>query len=102
QAQGRKQILDRIVQVQATDTMNGGGTLGALKQPIGVLGAKFTLFQPRPTTRLNTTTLARYTKNRLRVMRQVEYSSKNHNRIDLVLFINGLPAATIELKTDLT
>jgi type I restriction enzyme R subunit len=33
-------------------------------------------------------------------MRQVYYSTKNANSIDLVLFVNGLPVATIELKTD--
>ena len=102
QAQGRKQILDRIVQVLATDTMNGGGTLAALKAPIGVLTAKFTLFQARPATTLNAATAARFGMNRVRVMRQVEYSTKNGNRLDLALFVNGIPVATIELKTDLT
>lgn len=102
QAQGRKQILDRIVQVLATDTMNGGGTLAALKAPIGVLNAKFSLFQARPATTLNAVTVERFGMNRVRVMRQVEYSTKNGNRLDLALFVNGIPVATIELKTDLT
>jgi type I restriction enzyme R subunit len=102
QAQGRKQILDRIVQVLANDTMNGGGTLAALKTPIGVLNAKFTLFQARPATTLNAVTVERFGMNRVRVMRQVEYSTKNGNRLDLALFVNGIPVATIELKTDLT
>jgi type I restriction enzyme R subunit len=35
-------------------------------------------------------------------MRQVHYSTKNQNSLDLVLFINGIPVATIELKTELT
>ncbi|MFM9920868.1 type I restriction endonuclease subunit R [Lacisediminihabitans sp. H27-G8] len=99
---GRKQILDRIVQTQTTDTMNGGGTLNVLKASIGVLNAKFTMFQARPATTLNPKTAERFAANRLRVMRQVEYSSKNGNRIDLVLFVNGIPVSTIELKTDLT
>lgn len=102
QAQGRKQILDRVVQVLATDTMNGGGTLAALKAPIGVLNAKFTLFQARPATTLNAVTVERFGMNRVRVMRQVEYSIKNDNRLDLALFVNGIPVATIELKTELT
>lgn len=99
---GRKQILDRIVAAQANDTMNGGGTLGVLKSSIGVLNAKFSLFQARPATTLNATTVDRFVANKLRVMRQVTYSTKHTNRIDLVLFVNGLPVATIELKTDLT
>ncbi|WP_447947659.1 type I restriction endonuclease subunit R [Microbacterium maritypicum] len=99
---GRKQILDRIVAAQANDTMNGGGTLGALKASVGVLNAKFSLFQARPASSLNPTTVERFAANKLRVVRQVTYSTKNTNRIDLVLFVNGLPVATIELKTDLT
>ena len=102
QEQGRKQILDRIAKKQADDPMNGGGTLNALKAPIGVLNAKFTMMQPRPATTLNPATVARYGQNRLRVMRQVEYSTRHGNRIDLVLFVNGIPVATIELKTELT
>ena len=35
-------------------------------------------------------------------MRQVRYSLHNENSIDLVLFIIGLPVATVELKTDFT
>ncbi|MGO4103385.1 type I restriction endonuclease subunit R [Leifsonia sp. YAF41] len=102
QDKARTQLLDRIAQAQSTDPMNGGGTLNVLKKPIGQGNARYSLFQARPATMLNPKLGERYAANRLRVMRQVEYSSKNANRIDLVLFVNGLPAASIELKTDLT
>ena len=36
------------------------------------------------------------------MVRQVRYSLHNENCIDLVLFLNGLPVATVELKTDFT
>ena len=36
------------------------------------------------------------------VVRQIHYSSGNENSIDLVLFLNGVPVATAELKTDFT
>jgi type I restriction enzyme R subunit len=43
---------------------------------------------------------ARYAANRLRVVRQVR---TNHDDvIDLVLFLNGIPVATVEIKTDFT
>ena len=35
-------------------------------------------------------------------MRQVHRSMHNDNSIDLVLFVNGIPVATIELKTEAT
>ncbi|MFN4262032.1 MAG: type I restriction endonuclease, partial [Gemmataceae bacterium] len=46
--------------------------------------------------------LARYAANRLRVVRQLRYSLANENCFDLVLFLNGIPVATVELKTDFT
>jgi type I restriction enzyme R subunit len=46
--------------------------------------------------------LRAYGANRLRVVRQVHYSLYCENSIDLVLFLNGLPVATVELKTDFT
>jgi type I restriction enzyme R subunit len=44
----------------------------------------------------------KYKKNTLRVVRQLYYSKDNTNSIDLVLFLNGIPIATCELKTDFT
>ena len=43
-----------------------------------------------------------YAKNRLSVVRQLQYSIKNTNSIDLVFFINGIPVVTAELKNALT
>jgi len=51
---------------------------------------------------MNDDILARYGANRLRVIRQVRYSQQNENSIDLVLFLNGIPVATVEMKTDFT
>jgi type I restriction enzyme R subunit len=102
QAQGLARVLDRLVRVLGTDPMNSGGTLNVLKRPVAVTPASLSLFQPRPTTGLNATTEARFAANRVRVMRQVSYSTRNGNRLDLVLFVNGIPVATVEVKTDLT
>jgi len=43
-----------------------------------------------------------YLKNRLTIIRQLKYSKKNENSIDIVLFLNGLPVVTLELKNSLT
>lgn len=102
QAQGRTRVLDRVVRILGTDPMNSGGTLNVLKRPVAVTPASLSLFQPRPATGLNATTEARFAANRVRVMRQVSYSTRNGNRLDLVLFVNGIPVATVEIKTDLT
>ncbi|GMU89474.1 MAG: hypothetical protein AMXMBFR49_16820 [Chlorobiota bacterium] len=43
-----------------------------------------------------------YTKNRFSLVRQLRYSGANENSIDMVLFINGLPVVTMELKNNLS
>lgn len=43
-----------------------------------------------------------YKKNRLTIIRQLKYSRKNENSIDIVFFLNGIPVITIELKNALT
>lgn len=77
-----------------------GGALSVLRNGFKTTpGGPFEMMVKRPETSLNASVNARYGANRLRVMREVYYSTKNQNRIDLVLFINGIPVATIELKT---
>jgi type I restriction enzyme R subunit len=43
-----------------------------------------------------------YDKNRLSIVRQLQYSKRNNNAIDLVIFLNGIPLVTVELKNALT
>jgi type I restriction enzyme R subunit len=43
-----------------------------------------------------------YDQNRLTIIRQLKYSKRNENSIDIVIFINGLPVITMELKNALT
>jgi type I restriction enzyme, R subunit len=64
------------------------------------INAKFRMCQFAPASSLNPKTVADYEAVRLRVMRQVIYSPDGGGgRIDLVFFVNGLPVATLELKT---
>ena len=102
QAHAREQLLDRLVKTLDLPLDQGGGTLTALRQGFKKTPASFTLAQFAPNTTLNEQANRRFAQNRLRVVRQVHYSTKNENSIDLVLFVNGLPVATIELKTDNT
>jgi type I restriction enzyme R subunit len=80
------------------------GTLDVLRHGIEMLGLKqpLKLAEFKPAFGLNPDIVARYEANRLRVVRQVRYSLHNENSIDVVLFLNGLPVATVELKTDFT
>jgi type I restriction enzyme R subunit len=80
------------------------GTLDLLRHGVEVLGLPkaLKLAEFKPAFGLNPQILQRYNANRLRVVRQVRYSTRNQNCLDLVLFVNGIPVATAELKTDNT
>lgn len=99
-ANAETEFLKRLAKV-----LDEEGTLGVLRngfKAVGAGGAEFRMVQYRPAHGLNADIEARYQANRLRVVRQVHYSTKNQNSIDLVLFLNGLPVATIEVKTQFT
>ena len=79
------------------DQLDQRGTLDVLRHGIELLGLRqpLALAQFKPALAMNPDILARYAANRLRVVRQVHYSLHNENCIDLVLFLNGLPVATV-------
>ena len=80
------------------------GTLHVLRNGFDVLGLKQALAvcQFKPALSMNADLQARYQANRLRVVRQVRYSLHGEQCLDLVLFLNGIPIATAELKSDYT
>jgi type I restriction enzyme R subunit len=102
EAKQREQVLDRVVKVLDTPMEAGGGTLNVLRHGFKHLSARFDMCQFKPETTLNPATVERYGKVRVRVVRQVFFSTADQRSIDLILFINGLPFATLELKTDFT
>jgi len=93
-------VLERLT--KELDTI---GTLAVLRHGFKMVGLgekRLAMAQFKPTFGLNPDTVARYDAVRCRVVRQIHYSLNNQNSIDLVLFVNGLPVATIELKTGST
>jgi type I restriction enzyme R subunit len=87
----RKQIDDR-------------GTLDVIRHGVEMVGVRgmISLAQFKPAMGMNPDIIAAYEANRPRVVRQLRYSTANENSIDLALFLNGIPVATVELKTDFT
>jgi type I restriction enzyme, R subunit len=80
------------------------GTLLLLRNGLDVVGLKqsLSLCQFKPALGMNEDLSARYAANRLRAVRQVHYSIHGEPSLDLVLFLNGIPVATAELKSDYT
>lgn len=75
-----------------------GTTLDALKHGFDVGMDHFDLLYTKPTTNINTKAIADYEKNKFSVMEEVYHKEKE--RIDLVLFLNGIPLFAIELKAN--
>jgi len=93
-------LLDRLVKELAAGT---GGTAQVVRNGIQIAGAgRIKMSESAPEDKNNEKLIDRYKKNILRVVRQVKYCPTREWSIDLVLFINGIPVATIELKTDFT
>jgi type I restriction enzyme R subunit len=86
------------------DSINQRGTLDVLRHGIELVGLRqsLALAQFKPSLAMNPDILAKYAANRLRVVRQLRYSQYNENALDLCLFLNGIPVATAELKSNFT
>jgi type I restriction enzyme R subunit len=78
------------------------GVLSIFREGITDRGVTFKLVYWKPQNKLNPDSWKDYEKNIFSAMRQVKYSTKNENSIDTVIFLNGLPIFTIELKNQLT
>lgn len=87
---------------RVAEQLSRHGTLHLLRHGFKDRDARFFLCQFRPASVKNQQLVQWYDENRLTVIRQLHYSLHNENSIDLVLFVNGLPVATAELKTDTT
>lgn len=55
-----------------------------------------------PASNLNEELVQKYKSNILTCTRQFSYSTQNHNTIDVVLSLNGIPVVALELKNQLT
>lgn len=115
-----RHFLDALVtqlkkaDINATDQASRTyGTLGVLRHGLKIRNARFSLCQFKPEHDLNPDTLVRYQKNICRLVPELVYSpyataehfaatgkASKKWRIDLVLFVNGLPVSTLELKSE--
>lgn len=82
--------------------LNSRGVVEVLRRGVEDLGARFKLVYFAPGSDLNELLAEKYWANRMTVVRQLCYSAKNHNSVDTVLFVNGIPVVTVELKNPLT
>lgn len=78
------------------------GLLDVIRNGVKDRGQLIRLAFFRPASTLNPETEKRYQQNSLTAMRQVHYDLASNNSIDMLLSLNGLPIATVELKNAFT
>lgn len=83
-------------------TVSENGLLHTLRNGIEDLGVKLKVCYFKPESSLNEDLVKCYEGNILGCTRQFAYSDKNHNTIDMVLSINGIPVVALELKNQFT
>ncbi|CAG9182959.1 type I restriction endonuclease subunit R [Cupriavidus respiraculi] len=91
-------LMDRLAQA-----LNKEGTVHVLRRGIKLAGVgEISLSEGLPEDKRDPSAWERYGANRLRVVPQLKYRPGSQLAIDLVFFINGIPVATAEVKTDFT
>src|SRR5690606_7447727 len=82
--------------------LNNRSMIDVLRHGIKDYGVYLDLAYFKPASKLNEETVKLYEKNRISVTRQVHYSTKNENSIDMLICVNGLPVVVLELKNAIT
>ena len=96
-AEVRERFLKRL-----SSEIERRGTLDVLRRGLKDMGCSFRLAYFRPASGLNEEVRRLHGANFFAVARQVRYSIRNEKSLDLVLFLNGVPVFTAELKNPLT
>ena len=104
---------DQLTQIYDVDTENKvlsrisseiskRGIVDVLRDKVVDRGIYLDLCYFEPKSDLNPEHLKLFQSNQFTVVRQLHYSTKNENSIDMGLFLNGLPIVTMGLKNQLT
>jgi len=93
---------DTVLTKRISSEISSRGVLDVFRLEVKEQGCKFKLFYPQPKSGLNPEHEKLYKKNRFITVRQLKYSTKNENSIDMGIFLNGIPLMMLELKNSLT
>ena len=103
--QTKERFLKRVCDVLEPHD-NRDGLINVLRRGFKMApGADFKLCYFKPASTLNPDLQSKYEANRLEIVRQLRYGTlpdDQNNSIDTVLFLNGIPIVTMELKNNLS
>ena len=78
------------------------GCLSVLRHGFKCFGRLFRVAYFAPPSHMNPDTRTLYEANKLSITRQLRYSPRHNNTLDVTLSLNGIPVATLELKNPMT
>jgi type I restriction enzyme, R subunit len=96
--EGSSERLSKLV----SDQISTRGVVDTLRDRVKDRGIHLNLAYFQPRSGLNPEHQRLHETNRFSVVRQLKFSKKNEDSIDVVLFLNGIPLVTMELKNELT
>ncbi|EPB0941984.1 type I restriction endonuclease subunit R [Campylobacter upsaliensis] len=98
----KRNIKEQALLKRVASQISEKGILKALQSHIEIMGVKLFLAYPKPNSSDNPQALENYEKNIFSITRQLYFSEKNNKSLDMVIFLNGLPLITMELKNPFT
>ena len=95
----KKAFLDLV-----TSNIKRRGLIHVLRNGVEdiMMNGTFNLFYNKPNLNSSTTALKNYKENIFKITRQLKYSDKHNNTLDMVLSLNGFPVIVMELKNQFT
>jgi type I restriction enzyme R subunit len=99
-----KDLYKQKITKRLNDQIQAKGIIEVLRKGItdGFTDTKLHLFYDKPVSAYNTDANALYKANIFSVMRQVYFSPNDKKSLDMMIFINGIPVISFELKNELT
>jgi len=93
---------ERAFLVRLDDKIKKLGVIEVLRKGVKHFDKTIDLFYRKPSSSYNYNDLTKYQSNIFSVTQELVYSSENKNRLDLTIFLNGIPVITTELKNPLS
>ncbi|MDQ3191774.1 MAG: type I restriction endonuclease [Bacteroidota bacterium] len=99
-----KDLYEQKIIKRLTDQIQVKGVIEVLRKGItdGFTDTKLHVFYNKPVSAYNADADALYQANLFSVMRQVYFSPNDKKSLDMLVFINGIPVISFELKNELT
>ncbi|QKF81750.1 type I restriction endonuclease subunit R [Halarcobacter ebronensis] len=96
-SKGKQAFLNRV-----DKKIQKEGIVNTLKKGVKYFDKTVKLFYSKPVSKLNEKDNKNYDENIFSVCEELIYTTEHKNRIDLVIFLNGFPIITFELKNAFT